>query len=63
IYLVEAEVPGPNGKKISVKLPYVDLKKCVGCGICEYKCPVKGRPAVRVIAAGESRSMRNRILL
>ena len=63
IYLYEAVMPGPDGKKISVKLPYVDLKKCVGCGICEYKCPVKGRPAIRIIAAGESRSIRNQILL
>jgi NAD-dependent dihydropyrimidine dehydrogenase PreA subunit len=44
-------------------LPYVDLKTCVGCGICEYKCPVKGLPAIRVISAGESRSMENQILL
>ena len=46
-----------------VKLPCVDLKRCVGCGICENKCPVKGRPAIRVISAGESRSPENRILL
>jgi polyferredoxin len=63
IYLREAELTGPNGKKMRVKLPYVDLKKCVGCGICEYKCPVRGKPAIRVMAAGESRSVRNRILL
>ena len=63
IYFHDAIVPGPDGKKVKVKLPYVDLKRCVGCGICEYKCPVKGKPAVRVIAAGESRSVRNRILL
>jgi polyferredoxin/formate hydrogenlyase subunit 6/NADH:ubiquinone oxidoreductase subunit I len=63
IYLHKAVVPGPDGKPLSVQLPYVDLKKCVGCGICEFKCPVKGRPAIRVIAAGESRSPKNQILL
>jgi len=63
IYLREAEVPAADGQKMRVKLPYVDLKRCVGCGICEYKCPVKGRPAIRVISAGESRTPRNRILL
>ncbi len=63
IYLHKAVVPGPDGKPLSVQLPYVDLKKCVGCGICEFKCPVKGRPAIRTIAAGESRSPRNQILL
>ena len=63
IYLRKETVPGPEGKRISVQLPYVDLGKCVGCGICEYKCPVKGRPAIRILAAGESRSLKNRILL
>lgn len=46
-----------------VQLPYVDLKKCTGCGICEYKCPIRGKPAIRVISAGESRSVENQILL
>jgi ferredoxin len=63
IRLYEGWMPGPDGEYIDVKLPYVNLKECVGCGICEYKCPVKGRPAIRVIAAGESRSKRNQILL
>jgi ferredoxin len=56
-------VPGPNGKQQLAQLPNVDLSKCVGCGICEFKCPVKGRPAIRVISAGESRSLENQILL
>ena len=63
IYLRDALVPGPDGKSLKVKLPYVDLKRCVGCGICENRCPVRGKPAIKTIAAGESRSLRNRILL
>jgi polyferredoxin/NAD-dependent dihydropyrimidine dehydrogenase PreA subunit len=63
IYFRKEVVPGPDGKGELVPLPYVDLKRCVGCGICEYKCPVKGRPAIRVISAGESRSLNNQILL
>lgn len=59
----EGPVPLPDGKEASAKLPYMDLKICVGCGICEYKCPVRGRPAIRVMAAGESRSLKNQILL
>jgi Pyruvate/2-oxoacid:ferredoxin oxidoreductase delta subunit len=63
IYLRKHVIRGPHEAPVEVNAPYVDLKTCVGCGICETKCPVKGRPAVRVIAAGESRSIQNRILL
>jgi MauM/NapG family ferredoxin protein len=63
IYLKKDVVIRPNGKQFDVQLPYVDLKLCVGCGICENKCPVRGLPAIRTIAAGESRSLRNQILL
>ncbi len=63
ITLREESVPGADGEERRVQLPYVDLKQCVGCGICENKCPVRGRPAIRVIAAGETRSLENRILL
>ena len=63
IYFRSEVMTGPEGKRAPVKLPYVDLKKCVGCGICEYKCPVRGRPAILVISAGESRSLENQILL
>jgi polyferredoxin len=63
IYLEKEVVSGPDGKKLQVQLPLVDLKKCVGCGICENKCPVRGLPAIRTIAAGESRSLKNQILL
>ena len=63
IYLKKDVVTAPAGQTLQVKLPYVDLAKCVGCGICENKCPVRGLPAIRTIAAGESRSLRNQILL
>jgi polyferredoxin len=63
IYLKEDVVTPSAGKTISVQLPYVNLQTCIGCGICENKCPVRGMPAIRTIAAGESRSLRNQILL
>jgi ferredoxin len=63
IYFFEDAVNGPDGKTTRVKLPQIDLKRCVGCGICANKCVVKGKPAVQVIAAGETRSVRNQILL
>jgi ferredoxin len=63
IYLKTEKVPRPDGGEITVQLPYVDLKLCVGCGICEYKCPVQGLPAIRTISAGETRSPKNQVLL
>jgi polyferredoxin len=63
IYVKKDMVTAPAGKKLEVQLPYVDLQKCIGCGICENKCPVRGLPAIRTIAAGESRSLKNQILL
>jgi polyferredoxin len=63
IFLKEDVVVTADKKTLKVQLPYVDLKRCVGCGICENKCPVRGLPAIRTIAAGESRSLRNQILL
>ncbi len=63
IYLQNEIVNGPDGERLAVQLPYVDLKRCVGCGICENRCPVRGRPAIRTIAVGETRSLKNQILL
>ena len=63
IYLETDMVSAADGKKIEVQLPFVDLKRCIGCGICENKCPVRGLPAIRTLSAGESRSLKNQILL
>jgi len=38
-------------------LPKVDVGRCTGCGVCEYKCVVAGdQRAVYVMAVGETRS-------
>lgn len=31
-----------------VKVPCVDKSLCIGCGICEYVCPVRGPAGIRV---------------
>lgn len=59
----EADVAGFGPEPLRLKQPYVNLRQCVGCGICENKCPIKGTPAIRVIASGESRSPKSQILL
>ncbi|MBZ5536505.1 MAG: 4Fe-4S dicluster domain-containing protein [Acidobacteriia bacterium] len=63
IWFEEVEVRNIQGEKIVVKQPRVDPDLCIGCGICEYKCPVKGQAAVRVASVGETRNPENQILL
>ena len=63
IYLQPAEVTDAEGHLQLVKQPFVDPHRCVGCGACEYACPVQDRPAVYVTSIGESRSRTNQILL
>ena len=57
------DIRDAGGSQMSLKLPKVLLKHCVGCGICENKCPVSGMAAIRVIAAGETRNPLHRLLL
>lgn len=45
--------PTPEG----VKRPFVNEKKCVGCGICESACPVQPIAAIRVYSRGDKRHM------
>ena len=63
IDLQEAEVIDANGATKRLKQPHVDPSLCVGCGACEYACPLLERPAVYVTSIGESRSPGSQILL
>ncbi len=63
IWFEKAGVRDRSGKLVRVKQPHVDLELCNGCGICETKCPVLGRPAITVSSLGESRSRKNQLLL
>jgi polyferredoxin len=61
------EVPPRPGDRIEIQIrlqqPYVDIGRCIGCGICEHECPVKGKRAIRVTAENESRSRGHTLLL
>jgi NAD-dependent dihydropyrimidine dehydrogenase PreA subunit len=48
ITLERTLVATAHGNSISVQLPHVDRDVCIGCGICEFKCPVIGEAAIRV---------------
>jgi MauM/NapG family ferredoxin protein len=45
----EVEMTDPGGKTVRMKQPYVIDRLCIGCGICENKCPLEGRAAVLVV--------------
>ncbi len=61
------EKPLVSGSRVEIlirlKRPYVDIDRCIGCGVCEHECPVKGKRAIRVTAENESRSREHALVL
>ena len=52
-------MPPPEGSRLEILIrlqqPYVRPDQCIGCGVCEHECPVRGQRAIRVTAENESR--------
>lgn len=63
IWFKQVDVKMRDGSIKKFKLPYVDVNLCIGCGICENKCPLKDKPAIRVTSVGETRSTKNKMVL
>jgi polyferredoxin len=63
IYLEEVDSFKRSGEMIHLKRPVVDPELCVGCGACEFACPIEDRPAIYITSVGETRSKTNQILL
>ncbi len=63
IWFEEKEVMQRDGTKLTVKLPHVDPEQCVGCGICQNKCPVHDKRGIRVSSVGETRHPDNQMFL
>ena len=51
----EISILNERGQMARVKQPYVVDRLCIGCGICENKCPLPGHSAIVVTSAGETR--------
>ena len=49
------EIIMTDGSIKKIKYPYVIRELCIGCGICEHKCPLPGEPGIFVTTENEFR--------
>jgi MauM/NapG family ferredoxin protein len=53
IWLEAVQVVNANAELVTIQLPTVVKELCIGCGICEYECPMGGESAIRVYTPTE----------
>ena len=53
IQLQKVEFTDSEGNPAVINAPYLKRERCIGCGICEFRCPVNGEAAIRVYSANK----------
>jgi NAD-dependent dihydropyrimidine dehydrogenase PreA subunit len=59
IRLELVEIESAAGERIFLQRPVVIRQACIGCGICENKCPVPGAAAIQVKAHEGNQGRKN----
>lgn len=62
IWFEKVSVKNRDDLEVILQQPHVDLDLCIGCGICETKCPVVDKPAIYITSIGETRSKDNQLI-
>lgn len=48
VKLEQVDVLAPDGTPVHLQRPRVQSDLCIGCGLCEFQCPLSGPAAIRV---------------